>query len=207
MRELTHSYSDIYEKDYLLRCLVVGAPNTGKRTLIKANCSCLDGKRDKMSKYSNIIFYNYFSTLMDLIVNTQICENTRTRYHFWIQTWKENYFGDLFKGKNFILKNKKVVYHKTASAFIFVYDVTSKASFQLLEQALEKITPHVDKEKFFGILVGNKMDMNNKREVSSEMATKLKSKYGIFHFIETNYDIESQSPSIIELLSMSLKMA
>ena len=66
-------------------------------------------------------------------------------------------------------------YLKYNQSFIFVYSVTSKSSFEeirTLYQQVERVKKRSEKVPV-GILIGNKIDLKSKREVSTEEGEKL----------------------------------
>ena len=62
-------------------------------------------------------------------------------------------------------------YLKNAHSIILTYDITSKASFNSLDQWLKDIKNQV-KENVMIIVAGNKVDLKNRRTVSKEEAEK-----------------------------------
>ena len=75
-------------------------------------------------------------------------------------------------------------YYKNSACAIIVYDITSKDTFNNLSSWIKTCKNHCDK-KVFLVLIGNKSDLNEKREVSFEEGQELADKYGML-FYETS---------------------
>jgi len=75
-------------------------------------------------------------------------------------------------------------YYRGAMGIMLVYDVTSEKSFNNINQWIDNITQHAnaDVEK---MLLGNKADMNDQRQVSTEIGKELAQSHGI-KFMETS---------------------
>ena len=113
-----------------------------------------------------------------------------------------NSIGVDFKLKNIEIDNRKIKlqiwdtagqerfrtittsYYKGAQAIVVVYDITEKESFDHVKNWM------IDVDKFaksgvLRVLVGNKCDLEHKRQVLKEQGQELADKYGI-KFIETS---------------------
>lgn len=75
-------------------------------------------------------------------------------------------------------------YYRGAQGVILVYDVTSKASFNKLEQWLNELETFSTKHDLIKMLVGNKID-NERREVTKEEGLKFARKHHML-FIEAS---------------------
>jgi len=72
-------------------------------------------------------------------------------------------------------------YVKTCDFFVFVYDITDRDSFLKLEMYYEKIMGKVEKRpKIF--LVGNKNDLEIRRQVSANEGIEFAIKYGMIFY-------------------------
>jgi small GTP-binding protein len=171
------------EREYFMRCVMLGSTNTGKHSLI-ANIS------EEPKQHQN-------KTGVDLVMKESMCFKTTKKYHFWIRT-----LGDTSETKDAVWKT----YYKFASAFMFVYDITNRDSFESLEKTVKSVLHVVPQNKFFGILVGNKTDLSKQRTVEYSEAMDFKRKYNLNHFIETNSFIEKQTPQIMPRLDSKLKL-
>lgn len=73
----------------------------------------------------------------------------------------------------------------SGQCFLLVYAINDKTSFSSLQSKYERIMKLKKNPTTSIVLVGNKCDLENKREVSKEEATKLASEWGV-GFIETS---------------------
>lgn len=67
---------------------------------------------------------------------------------------------------------------------LLVYDITKRSSFESVERWLSDLNSHVDK-KVVVMLVGNKCDLKNQRQVSVDEATAIAKRLGL-SFLETS---------------------
>ncbi|XP_037537296.1 ras-related protein Rab-8A-like [Nematolebias whitei] len=76
------------------------------------------------------------------------------------------------------------VYYKGAMGVVLAYDITDEGSFENIKLFMRDVDDHApaDVEK---ILLGNKCDMNDRRQVSKERGEELALEYGI-KFMETS---------------------
>jgi GTPase SAR1 family protein len=171
------------EKEYFIRCVMLGAENTGKHTLINASFP------GSVKPYPR--------TSVDLFTKEKVQFKTTKKYHFWTRT-----LGETSETTEAIWKT----YYKWANAFVFVYDTTNKESFEALENAVESVMRVVPREKFFGILVGTKSDLSQEKAVDSKLALDFKQKYNLNHFVETNSSIEKETAQMLQKLDAKLKL-
>ncbi|CAN0079562.1 unnamed protein product, partial [Ectocarpus sp. 13 AM-2016] len=75
-------------------------------------------------------------------------------------------------------------YFRGAQGILLVYDVTDKKSFNSIRNWVAQIQQHAD-VAVNKILIGNKCDMDEDREVSREEGAQLAAEYGI-QFFETS---------------------
>lgn len=76
-------------------------------------------------------------------------------------------------------------YFKRSQGILIVFDITNKNSFNDVKNWVKMITD-VTNEKCILYLVGNKNDLEDKREVSIETAKKFSKENGITKYIETS---------------------
>ena len=69
-------------------------------------------------------------------------------------------------------------YYKSAHAIIILYDITQKASFDHIRNWITEIDKF-GKQGVLKVIVGNKLDMENNRKITKEVAENLALKYGI----------------------------
>ena len=109
-----------------------------------------------------------------------------------------------FGSKNFILGEKKDIikaqiwdtagqeryrsvtkaYYKGAKGALLVYDITRKSTFENIDNWLIDLRTNADKDILI-LLIGNKSDLSDKREISEEEARTKAEQYNIA-FLETS---------------------
>ncbi|CAH1406197.1 unnamed protein product [Nezara viridula] len=148
------------EYDYLLKLLLIGDSGVGK------SCLLLRFADDTYSE-------SYISTIgVDFKIRTIELEGKTIKLQIWDTAGQERF------------RTITSSYYRGAHGIIVVYDCTDRVSFENLKVWMEEIqrfaSPDVNK-----LLVGNKVDLSDKRQVSEEEAAELAAKYKI-PFMETS---------------------
>eukprot|EP00826_Nyctotherus_ovalis_P044448 TRINITY_DN4798_c0_g1_i4.p1 TRINITY_DN4798_c0_g1~~TRINITY_DN4798_c0_g1_i4.p1 ORF type:complete len:154 (-),score=55.63 TRINITY_DN4798_c0_g1_i4:447-908(-) len=143
--------------DYLFKLVMIGDHGVGKTQLI--------------TRYTKDEFNFHSSTTIGVEFTTQttVIDNKQIGAQIWDTAGEEKY------------KSLTSIYYKGAVGAILVYDITRRDTFdrictQWLGELKNFSDPHI-----VSMLVGNKCDMKDKREVSIEDATA---------FAETNSKLE-----------------
>ena len=105
---------------------------------------------------------------------------------------------------NCIIKN----YYRLADCCLLVYDITQKKTFDKIENYyINQLNENTDSIKKV-ILLGNKTDLKDKRQISTEEGLKLAEKKG-YIFMESscvdNYNVSSAFETLIEMTNTELK--
>jgi len=158
------SSPDVVRKSITRKFMVVGLNGCGRHSLINSIFES-QGKEGQTS----------LRQTMDLIIKTRKEGGCETKYQFWMRALNDNRFDGLIK-----------VYYRNASVFFFVYSVADRQSFEILDEAVQSILKEVPKEKFVGILLGNKIDQESKRKVDFSEGIALKEKHNLSLFLETH---------------------
>ena len=74
---------------------------------------------------------------------------------------------------------------KNVLGIIYIFDVTSKQSLNSINKWVNDVNETIDAEKFPSVLVGNKIDLDDEREVTTEEGQNLAEQYG-FNYKETS---------------------
>ncbi|EGR28701.1 Ras family protein, putative [Ichthyophthirius multifiliis] len=74
------------------------------------------------------------------------------------------------------------IYYKSVDAVVIVYDICDQKSFEQINDWIENLKEHTDINNINMVLVGNKSDMQNERQVNKEDALKQSKIYNIEHF-------------------------
>ncbi|XP_016355116.1 ras-related protein Rab-8B [Sinocyclocheilus anshuiensis] len=146
--------------DYLFKLLLIGDSGVGK--------TCL------LFRFSEDAFNTTFiSTIgIDFKIRTIELNGKKIKLQIWDTAGQERF------------RTITTAYYRGAMGIMLVYDITSEKSFENIKNWIRNIEEHAssDVEK---MILGNKCDMNDRRQVSKERGEKLAIDYGI-KFLETS---------------------
>jgi len=148
------------DPDFIFKIVLIGNSAVGKSSLLSSVT-----KEPWMDQFLPTIG-------VDFKVYTFQIENKIVKLHIWDTAGQERF------------KSICRTYYKGAHGIIFAYDITDKSSFREIENWVE------DAEKAGGttlnrVLVGNKCDLEDRRQVSFDEGKALANELG-FKFIETS---------------------
>ena len=146
--------------DEKIKIMLLGDSSVGKTSIIKRYCK---------NQYSNsfistigVDFETKYINIDGKIINIQIWDTAgQERYKILAQS-----------------------YYKNSDGFVIVYDITSRISYDNIHKWIEQIKEYAS-EKIKNIIVANKCDLENKRQISKEEGKELAEKYN-FKFYETS---------------------
>ena len=95
-------------------------------------------------------------------------------------------------------------YFKGAHGIVLLYDITNKVSFENVRNWLKQIKEEVD-DNVCIILVGNKIDLEDKRQVTKEEGENMAEEYGLMHFECSAKTGENIHESFNELLKKTVE--
>ncbi|WOL01587.1 ras-related protein RABA2a [Canna indica] len=148
------------EYDYLFKLVMIGDTGVGKTNILSRFTKdefCLESKSTIGVEFSTCAFH-----IEEQIIKAQI----------WDTAGQERY------------RAITSAYYRGAHGAILVYDVTRPASFANISRWLKELREHVDSNTVL-ILIGNKIDLHNLRNVDSEEAQRFAKKEGLA-YIETS---------------------
>ncbi|KAI2589426.1 RAB8A, member RAS oncogene family [Homo sapiens] len=159
--------------DYLFKLLLIGDSGVGK--------TCV------LFRFSEDAFNSTFiSTIgIDFKIRTIELDGKRIKLQIWDTAGQERF------------RTITTAYYRGAMGIMLVYDITNEKSFDNIRNWIRNIEEHAsaDVEK---MILGNKCDVNDKRQVSKERGEKLALDYGI-KFMETsakaNINVENRYQS------------
>ena len=145
---------------YLLKYIIIGDSSVGKSNLLL--------------RYS----YGKFNPEYQLTMGVEFsAKNVEIRNKIYrIQIW------DTAGQENF--RSITRAYYKNSACALVVYDISSRESFNNVDDWIDDCK-NQSSETIFMVLVGNKSDLSDKRQVSVEEGKELAEKYGIL-FYETS---------------------
>ena len=140
--------------DFQYKILILGDATVGKTSIL---IRYVDDKFDS----------NSLSTLgVDVRYKFVMLNNKKIRMDIWDTAGQERF------------KNITRNYFKGAHAVIFVFDVNNKKTLEKLKFWIDDSNDHVSKDTI-KIIVGNKIDTEDKRVVTQEQIKSLKDKYNM----------------------------
>ncbi len=94
-------------------------------------------------------------------------------------------------------------YYNKVDGILFIYDITNKTSFDIIEQWYNEVKNYND--NIIGVLIGNKTDLEDNRTVTTEQGKELAKKLN-FRFYECNsVDGENVHEAFESLVKMILE--
>ena len=167
------NYSDY---DFIYKIVLVGDTSVGKTNIF--------------SKYLNDKFEKNSQKTIGGVFGSKTIEIKKKKIK--IQIWD-------ITGQEIYTEIAKPFYNGALGALL-VYDISQKITIKNIEKRINDLRIYGNKNISI-ILIGNKSDLNNKREISEEEGLKLSEKYNI-NFIETSalngYNINEAFYNLIE---------
>ena len=161
-----------------LKIIVAGAKNVGKTSLIRRY---VNGKFD----------INTLSTIgVDFMTKNMNVNNQDVHLSVWDFAGEEK-FRSLFPG-----------YLSGASGALILYDITSRSSFNELDEWMNLIDSASG--KISKLLISSKSDLNEERDVSQEEGKNFQNSNGINHFLECSSKNGQNVEKIFEILTESI---
>ncbi|XP_074601674.1 ras-related protein Rab-8A-like isoform X2 [Brevipalpus obovatus] len=146
--------------DYLFKLLLIGDSGVGK--------TCI------LFRFSEEVFHQTFiSTIgIDFKIRTIELEGKKVKLQVWDTAGQERF------------RTITTAYYRGAMGIMLVYDVTNEKSFENIKNWVRNIEEHAssDVDK---MILGNKCDKDEDREVTKERGEQLAIEYGI-KFMETS---------------------
>ena len=132
------------------------------------------GKTNILSRYINNTFSETTKSTVGVELGTKVEEfnNTKIKVQIWDTAGQERY------------KSITKTYYKGAKGALIVYDITKKDSFQNIDKWIQDLKEFGEEDAAI-LIVGNKCDLEDKREVTTEEVIKKAEVYKIA-FCETS---------------------
>ena len=184
-------------------------------TLYKADFEYIDGKKIKKIKnkfkviimgMENVGKSSIFTYISNKIYSNKSNSKTNQSIYFKANINNKIFYVQLCDTNNNEQSLKTQNIFKNVSLAIFVYSIDDRSSFEKIEKLYNILSKNsVDSIKF---LIGNKSDLNKKREVSKEDGERIKQNYDFKYFSETstksNYNIDELMNNILNSLYQKL---
>jgi Ras-related protein Rab-1A len=163
--------------DYLFKILLIGNPSVGKSSIF--------------SQYVDNNYYNLTVATMglDFKIKTIKIDNKYIKLQIWDTGGQERF------------KTITRSYYRGSHGIILVFDITNRNSFDNIRNWIYEINNHT--ENTCNILVGNKVDLIDKREITYEEAKEFADIYGLT-YIEVSASNNINIHNVFDFLSKEL---
>lgn len=147
--------------DYLIKLLLIGDSGVGK------SCCLLRFSEDSFTP-------SFITTIgIDFKIRTIELDGKRVKLQIWDTAGQERF------------RTITTAYYRGAMGILLVYDVTDRESFNNIRNWFSNVQQHAT-EGVDKILIGNKCDWEEKREVKKEEGESLAKELGIDLFMEVS---------------------
>ncbi len=166
------------EYDYLFKLLLIGDSGVGK------SCILLRFADDTFSE-------SYISTIgVDFKIRTLTINNKQIKLQIWDSAGQERF------------RTLTTAYYRSAHGIILVYDVNDRETFIHIENWLQEVSRYAAND-VNRVLVGNKCDILNKREVEYETARVYAEKLGV-SFTEASAKDRTNIDKVFNIMAKEL---
>ncbi|CAM6099443.1 unnamed protein product [Calypogeia fissa] len=171
------------EGEYRMKLLLIGDSGVGK--------SCL------LLRFCDDSFATTFITTIgiDFKVRTIDVDGRKVRLQIWDTAGQERF------------RTITTAYYRGAMGILLVYDISDSSSFQNVRNWIGSITEYAA-ENVNIVLVGNKADMADKRQIAKAQGQALADEYNIKFFetsAKTNFNVEEVFTSIARDIKIRLE--
>lgn len=154
--------------DYKIQLILIGESSVGKTALL--------------FQYNQKVFSNKsLSTVgVEYFTKEEKIDDKLIRIKFWDTAGQEKY------------KSLTQNFFKNADGVIIVYDITRRETFDKVNEWMKSIKEHTDKDRNIQkILVGNKIDLKDERQVDESEGRNFAATLGIPFFEASAKDLQS----------------
>ena len=169
---------DIRMHKYMFRICLIGGQCVGKTSLLATYTE--NAYKEKYSPTVGIDFRVITLKYKDIIA----------KVHIWDTAGQEKF------------KSISINYYRSSNGFIYVYDITDKDSLSNLEFWI-KLTKENTDSNVINFLVGNKSDLEKKREVSTEEGKEFAKNHNLI-FMETSAKTNNNVQKLFEYFTYKL---
>ena len=172
------------EYDFIFKLVLIGDSQIGKSSLL---LRFVDHKwKEEYSPTIGVDFVRKFNIIIFQINTTLDIKGKKVKLQIWDTSGQERF--------RIITTN----YYKNCHGFLVVYDITDRESFKSLNYWLTLIKQHSNKNNL-KLLIGNKCDLESKREVSFQEGKEFAEQNGMT-FIETSAKNDEKVSKAFEIL-------
>lgn len=165
------------------KCIIIGDSAVGKTSIVKV---LLGPSSHFPNKY-------LMTTDIDIFSKTFRVSNSEHNVEIFIYDCS---------GKYFYREIIQKVWSKNVSLIVGVFDVTNEESFHSLQNWLTDISKALkSQESPIGVILGNKIDLTDRRVVSSDDAHQLAKKYKMRYFDCSAKDVNGIEEPFLHLIT------
>jgi len=140
------------EYDYITKVVIVGESNVGKTNILSRYCK--DEFNFGIKPTLGVEFFNKIVNVQDKVLKLQL----------WDTAGQEKY------------KAVTNSFYKNSSGALVIFDLTVKKSFELVDNWIKDLKESAG-DKVFIVLLGNKLDLEDKREITEEQGLNKAKEY------------------------------
>lgn len=169
----------LFYSDYLFKVLLIGSSGVGKSSLLV--------------RFADDMFTdNFMPTIgVDFKIKTIEVDGKKIKLQIWDTAGQERF------------KTITASYYKGAHGIIVTYDITDKKSHQDVHNWMAEVEKHAA-DNISRILVGNKSDLYDKRDVTTEQGQEMAEHYGV-RFLETSAKVSNNVEQAFTLMTREIK--
>lgn len=170
--------------DYTFKILTIGESGVGK--------TCI------LLRYTDNKFSKHHLTTIGIDFKTKIVNyySKKIKLYIWDTAGQERF------------RNIAQQYYNGADGIFLVFDVTDRTTFEKVTEWMKQILSYNTKDKTGIILLGNKIDAEN-RAVTSEEGSSLANEFGIKYFETSalnNYNLEESFNCMVDEIVLKKKI-
>ena len=165
--------------DEKCQLLIIGDATVGKTSILT---------RFTDDKFST----NYLNTVgLDFFSKDEVFNNKKVRIKIWDTAGQERF------------RSIQKHYYNKVDGILFIYDITNQASFDIIEQWYNEVKNYND--NIIGVLIGNKTDLEENRQISEEQGIILAKKLNFIFYECNSVDGENVDEAFESLVKMILE--
>ncbi|KAL9653055.1 hypothetical protein ABK040_006276 [Willaertia magna] len=151
----------------MMKVVVVGSQGVGKTSLVQ--------------RFVNDVFTNRSEPTIgaDFLQRVVLVDGQQVKLNLWDTAGQEKF--------------RSPIYYREATAILIVYDITSMESFQMLDKTWIRDLREKAPPEAILVLIGNKLDMQEKRQVSFDEGKEYCKSLGALTFVEVSAKIDNES--------------
>jgi Ras-related protein Rab-11A len=160
--------------DMVVKIVVIGDSNVGKSNIV--------------NRYTKDKFTEEIKSTIGVEFGTKkiVIDNVKIKAQIWDTAGQERY------------KSVTNAYYKSAKGAIVVFDITELNSFNNVDEWIKELKIKADEDCVI-ILVGNKIDLENKRCISQAEGIEKAKHFGV-HYIETSASLAINIDQLFQTL-------